>query len=101
MLPPRSYTSQTRKKIGITQETISGYERGKEAPGAITLMNLALVLHTTVDCMMGITDIEHLKPELKDLLNTQELEAVELFRQLSCMDRERVIGYMYGINEKK
>lgn len=90
---------QLAKHIGVKQETVSGYERGKERPGIITVVKLSEVLGASTDYLLGITDEEHPKPKLSDLLNPRELEVIETFRTLPYPLRERVIGYLHSIAE--
>ena len=43
-------------ELGVSQETISGYEIGKAVPPADMLIKLANVLDTSVDYILGRTD---------------------------------------------
>lgn len=88
--------AQLAKHIGVKQETVSGYERGKERPGIATIVKLSEVLSASTDYLLGITDEECPQPTLSDVLKPQEVEAIEIFRKLPYPLRERVIGYLHS-----
>lgn len=88
--------AQLAKAIGIKQETVSGYERGKERPGIATIVKLSNVLCASTDYLLGITDEECPQPTLGDVLKPREIEVVEIFRKLPYPLQERVIGYLHS-----
>ena len=88
--------AQLADKIGVKQETVSGYERGKERPGIDTVVKLADALCASTDYLLGITEEERPTAKLSDLLNSQELEVIGIFRKLPYPIRERVIGYLHS-----
>lgn len=87
---------QLAKHIGVKQETISAYERGKERPGIVTIVKLSDVLCVSTDYLLGIADEETFQPQLSDVLNLREVEVIEIFRTLPYSLRERVIGYLHS-----
>jgi len=48
-------------ELGVSQETISGYEIGKAVPPADMLVKLADTLDASVDYILGRTDDKQLK----------------------------------------
>ena len=86
-------------ELGVSQETISGYEIGKAAPPADMLIKLADTLSTSIDYLLGRTDIKEFKPLNKSDLTEKERELFELFRTLSNEKKERAIGLMMGLKE--
>lgn len=86
-------------QIGVSQETISGYEIGKAVPPADMLIKLADLLNTSVDYLLERTDIKEFNPINKSDLNEQERELFTLFRALPTEKKERAIGLMIGLSE--
>ena len=86
-------------ELGVSQETISGYETGKAVPPADMLIKLAGELNTSIDYLLERTDIKEFKPLNKSDLTKKEHELFELFRTLSDEKKERAIGLMIGLNE--
>jgi len=86
-------------ELGVSQETISGYEIGKAVPPADMLVKLADTLDASVDYILGRTDDIQLKKLSKSDLNNQELELLSIFQNLPESKRERVIGFLIGLGE--
>jgi|LAHS01.1.fsa_nt_gb transcriptional regulator with XRE-family HTH domain len=61
-------------ELGVSQETISGYEIGKATPPADMLIKLADVLDTSVDYILGRIDNRYFNKLNKSDLSEQELE---------------------------
>ena len=62
------------KKINISPSSISLYERGVREPNLNTLIQLAEILETSTDYLLGITDIKDssvgdLQKLLKSIIN--------------------------------
>ncbi len=43
-------------KLGVAQNTITGYETGKSNPSLETIFKLAIIFDTTADYLLGLTD---------------------------------------------
>lgn len=85
-------------ELGVSQETISGYEIGKAVPPADMLIKLADCLGTSVDYLLGRTDVKtHNLLHKSDLSNT-ELELLSAFRKLSDLKKERALGFIVGLS---
>lgn len=96
----KNYTQQwLSMQVGVSQETISGYEIGKAVPPADMLVKLADVLHTSVDYLLGRTDVKEFDPICQSDLTGRERELFELFRALPEEKKERAIGLMMGLGE--
>ena len=66
-------------ELNVSQETISGYEIGKAVPPAEMLVKLAVTLDTSVDYILGRTDI---KSTLRaSELSEQEAEILTILRK--------------------
>lgn len=86
-------------ELGVSQETISGYEIDKAVPPADILVKLANCLDTSVDYLLGRTDVKNYNPLSKSDLNDAELELLSAFRKLSDLKKERAIGLVIGLSE--
>lgn len=81
-------------KIGVAQETISGYEIGRAEPDLATLCKLADTLCVSVDYLLGRSD-EKLPPPSQ--LSSVELEMLQLLRSLPAHKKERALGFLEGL----
>ena len=86
-------------ELGVSQETISGYEIGKATPPADMLIKLADVLDTSVDYILGRTDNRYFNKLNKSDLSEQELDVLLNFRKLPRNKKERVLGFLIGLEE--
>jgi len=59
-------------ELGVSQETISGYEIDKAVPPADMLIKLADCLDTSIDYLLGRTDIKSFNMLNKSDLNEDE-----------------------------
>ncbi|WP_037372551.1 helix-turn-helix domain-containing protein [Anaerovorax odorimutans] len=86
-------------ELGVSQETISGYEINKAVPPADMLVKLADCLDTSIDYLLGRTDIKKFNTINKSDLSETETELISRFRQLSDTKKERVMGFIMGLSE--
>ncbi|MGD9678733.1 MAG: helix-turn-helix domain-containing protein [Vulcanibacillus sp.] len=86
-------------ELGVSQETISGYEIGKATPPADMLVKLADILDTSVDYILGRTDNRYLNKINKSDLSDQELELILIFRKLPKNKKERGMGFLIGLED--
>lgn len=84
-------------ELSVSQETISGYEIGKAVPPAEMLVKLADVLDSSVDYILGRTDI---KSTLRaSELNEQEAELLAILRKQSQDKRTFVYDMIKGLDK--
>lgn len=86
-------------ELGVTQETISGYETGRIRPSYDILVKMANCLNTSLDYLLGRTENILLSDYYKKLTE-QENRLLHYFNLLSSQNRERVIGYIDALSEK-
>lgn len=86
-------------ELGVSQETISGYEIGKAVPPADMLIKLADELNTSIDYLLERTDIKEFELLKKSDLNEIEIELIDFFRMLPKDKKERAIGLMIGLKD--
>ena len=86
--------------IGVSQESISKYERGKSYPNAETLIKLADYFNTTTDYLLGRTDVSiSFQNFTLDGLTPEELELLSEFRKLGYKQKNRVLGFILAMTE--
>lgn len=84
-------------ELNVSQETISGYEIGKAVPPAEMLVKLADTLDTSVDYILGRTDI---KSTLRaSELSEQEAEILTILRKQPEDKRVFVFDLIKGLEK--
>jgi transcriptional regulator with XRE-family HTH domain len=84
-------------ELNVSQETISGYEIGKAVPPAEMLVKLADTLDTSVDYLLGRTDI---KSTLRaSELSEQEAEILTILRRQPEDKRIFVFDLIKGLEK--
>lgn len=69
--------------IGVSQPQIHSYESGEYEPDAETLKNIANIFETSVDYLVGNTDIMHkIERVEKYELNQDESNLIDQYRKL-------------------
>ena len=70
--------------IGVTQQSINKYENHKIEPDIQTLIKLAEYFNTSVDYLVGHTDIDHvIESIVRYDLNQDEAILIDKYRKLS------------------
>ena len=75
---------QLANAVWVTQQSINKYENHNIEPDIDTLIKLADYFETSVDFLIGHTDIDHvIEPVTEFELNQDEAELLENYRRLS------------------
>lgn len=78
--------------LGVTQQSVHKYENNYIEPDVETLMTLADIFETSIDYLVGYTDIKHkIEPTEKFDLNIAEKTFIQQFRKLSSQKRKIVL----------
>lgn len=86
--------------IGVSQQSINKYENHNIEPDIRTLVALADYFETSVDYLIGHTDIIHIiEPVAQFDLNMQESALIMDFRKLSARQEESVQAVLNGYLE--
>ena len=86
---------EVARRIGVSQPAYVRYEKGSRMPSVQVIKEIASVLHTSVDYLMGVTD----SPEVNTLEVTKANDEV-LFRivehcmQMDPTQKKRVLTYV-------
>lgn len=94
-LRKKQHMSQIRLSIEleVSQETISAYEQEKYYPSFQTLVKLSDIFGTSIDYLMGLTDVE------TPSLSADNPTVVEIFNQLNYTQKEKALSYMEGLRD--
>ena len=84
-------------ELNVSQETISGYEIGKAVPPAEMLIKLADTLDTSVDYILGRTDIKSMLRASE--LTEQETEILTILRKQPEDKRVFVFDLIKGLKK--
>lgn len=80
---------QLGEKLGISQQSINKYENHSIEPDISTLIRIADLFNTSVDFLVGHSDIDHKLESLTPChLNDAELNLIEGYRQLSESEKD-------------
>lgn len=86
-------------EIGVAQETISAYERGKAVPTCENLVNMAKFLNTSTDYLLGLSDIKLPYNKITlDKLSEEEFSIIMKYRNLSNSEKSKLCGYLDGLS---
>ena len=84
-------------ELEVSQETVSAYESGKYYPSYQTLLKLSGILNSSIDYLMGLSNVRH--PQFVHL-SEDEKQVLGLYSGLSDRQKERVLGYLQGLQEQ-
>lgn len=93
LLRDRAGISQQKlgEAVGVSQQTINKYENHDTEPDIYTLAALADYFHTSVDYLIGHTDIDHVIEAVQPYdLNEDEGQLVELYRKLTEKKKQSI-----------
>lgn len=87
-------------KIGVAQETVSGYEIGRAYPTVENLIKLCDLFQVSADFLLDRTSIRTPADRLMaETLSSNELELLEAYRRLNNAKKERAIGMVTALDE--
>jgi len=82
--------------LHISQQSVYKYENGITTPDLETLMNMANYFETSVDYIIGNTEIPHkLEPLTNTMLNNDEVMLITDYRKLSQSQRSVLKSLMF------
>ncbi len=85
-------------QLGVAQETISAYEKGKAFPSVETLMKLCDIFNVSADFLLDRTEIRYSIKDFCDKnLSPEELELVTTFRKLTYPQKNKALGIIIGM----
>lgn len=82
-------------EIGVAQETISAYERGKAVPTCENLVKMAKYLNTSSDYLLELSDVKLPYNKITlDKLSEEELLILIKYRNLTNSEKSKLCGYL-------
>lgn len=86
--------------LHISQQSVYKYENNVTSPDLDTLTHMADFFNTSVDYLIGHTDISHkIEPVTEEMLNLDESVMLQEYRMLSKKQKEIVKIVMDGYRE--
>lgn len=82
-------------ELGVSQETVSAYEKGKHYPSVSILIQLSQLFHASCDYILGLSDQRC--PGGPNALAPQEQKLLSQYRRLSPLKREKLAAYLDGL----
>ena len=89
---------QLAEKVNVSQQSINKYENHDVEPNTETLCLLADFFETSVDYLIGHTNIKNKIQHTSEMaLNLEEENLIKKYRKLSAYDKETVITILNRI----
>ena len=89
------------EKIGVSQQSINKYENHNIEPDIETLIRLADFFNTSVDYLIGHTEIEHpIEPVSPYDLNQAEAKIIDSYRIISTKQKHLVLMIVENLAEE-
>ena len=82
-------------ELGVSQETVSSYERGRHYPSVSSLMMMASLFDASMDYIMGRSSVR--MPTREDSLSGEDYAALSLYRALTKADKQKALAFMQGL----
>lgn len=86
-------------RLGIAQETVSGYEIGKSYPSADILIKMADILNTSIDYLLGRVDTDVPINLIKSELSDNEVQLINSYRNLTTDNQHKLLGYVEALKK--
>ena len=82
------------EKLGVSQQTVSKYEKGTREPDNATLVKLSEIFNCSIDYLLGRTDIKEPIETIAahhdgENWTEEELEDIERFKEFVRMKRQQ------------
>ena len=88
--------------IGVSQQSVNKYENHSIEPDMDTLISLANFFHTSVDYLVGHTDIDYIIEKVNHYdLNQDEARLLDGYRKLTDAEKESIQLVIDNYNKKE
>lgn len=79
------------ERLNVSQQSIHKYENNITSPDIDTLKLMAEEFNTSVDYLLGLTEISHkIEPVTETMLNKEEIQLLETYRKLNTSQKELI-----------
>ena len=93
---------QLAKVIGVTQQSVNKYETQPTDPDVPRLIQIANYFNTSVDFLVGNTDIEHKYEAVYESdLNEDEMTVMSEYRETDRKGQEIILSLLRELNKKE
>lgn len=86
-------------ELGVSQETVSAYEKGKHFPSVSTLIQLSQLFHVSCDYILGLSNSRY--ADFPSVLSAQEQKLLTNFQQLSEIKQVKLLAYLDGLTDSE
>lgn len=86
-------------ELGVSQETISAYEKGKHYPSVENLMKMSKIFNASCDYILGLSDTKSIA--VNGEYSSEEISLISAYRSASPTERKMITAYAQGITDKK
>ena len=93
--------AQLANVLGITQDSISLWERGKRFPDTTYVVKLADFFQVSADYLLGRSDDLGAPVAPRSEISSEEQQLLKDFRALSRHSRELILGMVHSAAEKE
>ena len=95
----KAYIKQYAERLDLdSDKMISAYENGKSEPSIATLMQMADIFNTSVDYIIGYTNIRQpIDKTVQMSLNEDECDLLGGYRELSAKQQNIALGVILGL----
>ena len=91
---------QLANEVWVTQQSINKYENHNIEPDIDTLVKLADYFQTSIDYLVGHTEIDHIIEHIEQYdLNNDEASLIDNYRRLSVNQKEAIKTVVKSYNE--
>ena len=85
--------------INVSQQSINKYENHEVEPNIETLISIAKLFDTSVDYLIGMTNIKRKIENVEKYdLNEKEAEVIDFYRMLNTTDKNTIIALLHRLN---
>ena len=83
-------------ELGVSQESISAYESGKNYPNTENLLKLSVLLHSSIDYILGVSSVRH--PSLSIPMTAKEQHLLNQYREFDDKKKNLIDSYIEALN---
>lgn len=88
-------------RLGISQKTVSGYENGVSNPSIDTLIKMAEIFNTSVDYIIGNSNIKAPINKVMDgKLTKEDKEMLVMFKKLPYPKQLKALGMLMMLSDE-
>ena len=82
-------------ELGVSQETVSAYEKSKHYPSVATLLQLSTIFNASCDYILGLSDVRY--PQSNHALSPEAEKLLAGYEHLPEAKRQLLLAYLDGL----